>query len=62
VVWVHPEVRDSEPPIYANVRITGLDCIDAEGRVAVPDGPGLGIVYDWDYIAAHATGSWSATV
>jgi len=62
VVWVHPVVRDSEPPIYANVRITGLDCIDDRGMVAVPEGAGLGIDYDWDYIAAHSTGSWSATV
>jgi len=22
----------------------------------VPDGPGLGVDYDWDYIAAHRTG------
>lgn len=62
VVWVHPVMRDSEPPIYANVNITGLDCIDERGMVQVPDGPGLGIVYDWDYIKAHSTGTWSATV
>jgi L-alanine-DL-glutamate epimerase-like enolase superfamily enzyme len=55
VVWVHPVMRDSEPPIYANVTITGLDCIDPHGRVTVPDGPGLGIEYDWEYIAAHGT-------
>ena len=62
VVWVHPLVRDSEPPITTNVKITGLDCIDDRGMVAVPEGPGLGIEYDWEYIAAHPTGSWSATV
>lgn len=56
VVWVHPVMRDSEPPVYKNVNITGLDCIDADGMVAVPDGPGLGIEFDWDYIAKHSTG------
>ncbi len=57
VVWVHPVMRDSEPPIYKNVTITGLDCIDAEGMVAVPDGAGLGVDYDWDFISEHATGT-----
>lgn len=60
VVWVHPVMRNSEPPIYKNVSITGLDCIDAAGMVAVPDGPGLGIEYDWDYIDRHATGTYEA--
>jgi L-alanine-DL-glutamate epimerase-like enolase superfamily enzyme len=56
VVWVHPVMRDSEPPIYKNVTITGLDCIDADGMVAVPDGPGLGIEFNWDFIAKQSTG------
>jgi len=56
LVWVHPVMRDSEPPIYANVHITGLDCIDPNGMVAVPEGPGLGIEYDWDFVSAHSTG------
>jgi L-alanine-DL-glutamate epimerase-like enolase superfamily enzyme len=62
VVWVHPVMRNSEPPIYANAAITGLDCIDGEGMVAVPDGPGLGIEYDWDYIDRHATGTVQASL
>ena len=62
LVWVHPLMRNSEPPIYENVAITGLDCIDKEGMVAVPDGPGLGIEYDWDYINRHATGTYQASV
>jgi hypothetical protein len=24
--------------------------------VAIPDGPGLGVEFDWDYIARHSTG------
>jgi len=33
-----------------------LDAIDANGHVPVPDGPGLGITLDWDFIEAHRTG------
>jgi L-alanine-DL-glutamate epimerase-like enolase superfamily enzyme len=62
VVWVHPVVRNTEPPIYGNAAITGLDCIDKEGMVAVPAGPGLGIEYDWDYIDRHATGVYQASL
>jgi L-alanine-DL-glutamate epimerase-like enolase superfamily enzyme len=61
VVWVHPIMRDSEPPIYKNVTITGLDCIDEDGLVSVPEGPGLGIEYDWDFIASHAAGHIEVT-
>jgi L-alanine-DL-glutamate epimerase-like enolase superfamily enzyme len=61
VVWVHPVMRDSQPPIYRNVTITGLDCIDSEGMVDVPSGPGLGIEYDWDRINKHATGTYEAS-
>jgi L-alanine-DL-glutamate epimerase-like enolase superfamily enzyme len=61
VVWVHPVMRDSEPPIYQNVTITGLDCIDADGLVTVPEGPGLGVEYDWGFIADHATGHLEVT-
>ena len=55
-VWVHPVMRNSEPPIYANVEITGLDCIDPDGLIAIPDGPGLGIEYDRDYMMKNETG------
>jgi len=56
VVWVHPNVPDFNPPIYMNMNVTRLDCIDKDGMITVPDGPGLGVVYDWDYIAAHSLG------
>ena len=32
-----------------------LECVDADGTVGVPAGPGLGVDYDWDYIARHRT-------
>jgi len=56
VVWVHPDVPDFNPPIYKNMNVTRLDCIDEEGMVQVPDGPGLGVEYDWNYISKHSTG------
>ncbi len=31
----------------------GLEAIDSDGCVMAPDGPGLGVVYDWDKIRAH---------
>ena len=56
VVWVHPNVPDFNAPIYKNMNVTRLDCIDKEGMVDVPDGPGLGVEYDWEYIAEHSLG------
>ena len=32
-----------------------LDCVDNEGFVDVPDGEGLGVVYDWSYINKNKT-------
>jgi L-alanine-DL-glutamate epimerase-like enolase superfamily enzyme len=58
VVWVHPNVPDFNPPIYKNMNLTRLDCIDKDGMVQVPDGPGLGVEYDWDYISKHSTGKF----
>ena len=51
---VHP--RAANPwhlPVYSDDYSDQLDCIDSAGTVAVPTGPGLGIHYDWDYIAAN---------
>jgi L-alanine-DL-glutamate epimerase-like enolase superfamily enzyme len=56
VAVVHPEVDNTIPPVYEDGYTDGLDCIDADGTVGVPDGPGLGVEYDWDYIYEHETG------
>ena len=61
VVWVHPNVTDFNPPIYKNMNVTRLDCIDKDGMVEVPDGPGFGAEYDWDYIAKNSTGKETIT-
>lgn len=39
--------------IYADGYRDGLDAIDADGCVGVPDGSGMGVTYDWEFIEAH---------
>jgi len=53
---VHPKVPDARNVIYADDYRDGLHAIDEHGCVDVPDGPGLGVTYNWDYIKAHETG------
>ena len=54
---VGPETASPQPPVYAGDYEDRLGTIDDEGTVPVPDGPGLGVDYDWDYIEANQTGS-----
>lgn len=54
---VHPKLGNpSIPPIYADDYSDQLEAIDADGTVPAPEGPGLGVTYDWDYIGAHSVG------
>ena len=52
---VHPTGAFMAPPVYKNYR-DGLDAIDKNGCVDVPEGPGLGVEYDWDFIIKHRIG------
>jgi len=52
---VHPDCGNTTPPVYASDYSDQLDAIDANGNVQVPDGPGLGVDYDWDYIEDNLT-------
>ncbi len=46
------------PPVYAGDYVEDLSAIDpADGCVALPDGPGLGVTYDTDWITAHTVAS-----
>jgi L-alanine-DL-glutamate epimerase-like enolase superfamily enzyme len=54
---VHPDAPNTTPPIYAGDYDDQLETVDDEGCVEVPNGPGLGVDYDWDYIEANQTGS-----
>ena len=50
---VHPKCPNAwSLPIYQGGYSDQLDCIDADGCVGVPDGPGFGMHYDWDAIEA----------
>ena len=49
-----PEHR-TKPPVYACDYSDELDAVDARGHVKVPDGPGLGVPIDWDWVRAHQT-------
>ena len=52
---VHPDLPNTVPPVYAGGYTDELDTIDDDGTVGVPDGPGLGVEYDWEYILDHET-------
>jgi L-alanine-DL-glutamate epimerase-like enolase superfamily enzyme len=54
---VHPECTNTTPPVYLGDYSDQLDSVDSDGTVPVPDGPGLGVEYDWDYIENNALGS-----
>jgi L-alanine-DL-glutamate epimerase-like enolase superfamily enzyme len=54
---VHPDADNPIPPVYKGGYSDALDTVDDRGRVSVPEGPGLGVDYDWEYIEANATGS-----
>lgn len=54
---VHPKLDNPIPPVYKGGYNDYIDAIDDDGTVPVPDGPGLGVDYDWEYIEEHQTGS-----
>ncbi|WP_336342673.1 enolase C-terminal domain-like protein [Halalkalicoccus ordinarius] len=53
---VHPDCDNTQAPVYEGGYTDQLDAIDDDGTVPVPDGPGLGVEYDWEYIEEHALG------
>ncbi|HWQ12111.1 MAG TPA: enolase C-terminal domain-like protein [Roseiflexaceae bacterium] len=54
---VHPKAPAlHDIPLYTGGYRDTLDAIDADGCVPVPQGPGLGVAIDWDWVAAHRTG------
>lgn len=52
---LHPELGNPVmPPVYADDYVEDLSAISPDdGCVVVPDRPGLGVEYDWDWINAH---------
>jgi L-alanine-DL-glutamate epimerase-like enolase superfamily enzyme len=54
---VHPLVDDTKPPVYGERRwLDELDSVDKNGCVEVPEGPGLGVEIDHDFIDANQSG------
>ena len=55
VALVGPDCPNAFPPVYLCGYTDQLDCVDSNGFVSVPEGPGLGVVYDWDFINTNLT-------
>jgi L-alanine-DL-glutamate epimerase-like enolase superfamily enzyme len=53
---VGPKVDNTQPPVYEGEYADQLDSIDDEGRIGVPDGPGLGVSYDWEFVEDNRLG------
>lgn len=52
---LHPEADKPhlEPPVYADGYTDAVDSTE-DGTFSVPNGPGLGVTYDWSYIEDNA--------
>jgi L-alanine-DL-glutamate epimerase-like enolase superfamily enzyme len=48
---IGPDMPNAVPPVYACGYSDQPEQIGSDGTVPVPDGPGLGVRYDWDAIA-----------
>ena len=52
---LHPKLPPFHAPVYLGGYEDLIDSIDENGCVEVPDGPGLSVDYDWDYIRKNQT-------
>ncbi len=53
---VHPKAPASHPhELYTHGYRDALDAVDANGCVPVPEGPGLGVPIDWDWVEGCRT-------
>ena len=52
---LHPKLGPSHTPVFKCGYEDAMDSIDENGCVDVPEGVGLGVEYDWDFIKAHET-------
>lgn len=57
VALVGPDSPNTVAPVYLCGYSDQLDCVGADGCVPVPEGPGLGVTYDWAFIEAHTVAS-----
>ncbi len=59
IALVGPDCPNAIPPVYTCGYSDQLDCIDSDGCVGLPGGPGLGVSYDWDFIDRNTTSAAS---
>jgi L-alanine-DL-glutamate epimerase-like enolase superfamily enzyme len=50
---VGPGMPNLIPPVYRCGYSDEMEAVDKHGTVPVPDGPGLGVDYDWDFITKN---------
>jgi L-alanine-DL-glutamate epimerase-like enolase superfamily enzyme len=53
---VGPKIPTILPPIYADGYSDAMTAVGEDGCYPVPDGPGLGVTLDWDFINRRRTG------
>ncbi len=53
---LHPAVPPMRAPVYADGYRDEIDAIDSNGCVQPPEGPGLGVEVDWEFIEKHKVG------
>ena len=56
LVAPHLERRSEHCRVYADGYSDDLESVDERGCVPVPQGPGLGVAIDWDWVTRHQTG------
>jgi L-alanine-DL-glutamate epimerase-like enolase superfamily enzyme len=47
---IGPDMPNAVPPVYLCGYSDQPEAIGADGCLPVPDGPGLGVRYDWNFI------------
>ena len=52
---IGPGMMNSVAPVYLCGYSDQAEDLTADGTVPVPQGPGLGVIYDWDYIEKNRT-------
>ncbi|MBY4638399.1 hypothetical protein K5P26_14745 [Sphingopyxis sp. XHP0097] len=55
VALVGPKMANPLPPVYVCGYTDNLEGVGEDGCFPVPTGDGLGVEYDWDFIARHRT-------
>lgn len=58
---IGPGMMNTIPPVYSCGYSDQSEDVAPDGTVPVPEGPGLGVEYDWDYIVKNKTQSLTFT-